>query len=135
MKRIEVDAGSIQVVGGGRRRAAGPPPPQTGIGAFLRRHRLRAAALIAAIELLVFVFGSRPEATILMLIAIGAIVVHFAIGSRLPYAARQVTWMAAVAQALVALFPVLFGLTTLAVLVMLFGAVLIGLMLVLGDRK
>jgi hypothetical protein len=85
-------------------------------GRWLRRHRTKIAFWIAVAEAIVLVFGavSRPGA---VLVAVLILIAYFWLGRRLrsPFA-RDLAWIAAVSQALVALIPVfLFVLTGLAI--------------------
>jgi hypothetical protein len=139
VKRIEVDPDDVQVVVVGQR-TYGAPPPTDGSGAppsFLRRHRLKFAIALTVIELLVLGVGNYLGAWIILLaIAIAAVAIHVFAGPYLPQALRQVTWIIATTQAVVALFPVAFiGASIVVVAILLIGVLLLLAMLLLGDRR
>lgn len=104
-------------------------------GRWLRERRLWVALWIAVIEgiLVAFEVISWPVAVV---IAIAIIVLHFAVTSRSRSdSVRQVSWVAAVSQALVALVPVLVVVVgTLALIVVALLAVVV-LILLLSDRR
>jgi len=104
-------------------------------GRWLHARRLRIALWTAVAEgiLVVLHVISWPIAVIL---AVAVIVVYFSVGNRLPSdAARQVAWIAAVSQALVALVPVLVIVVgTLALIAVAILAV-VALVLLLSDRR
>jgi hypothetical protein len=107
----------------------------TGPGRWLRERRLWVALWIAVIEgiLVAFEVISWPVAVI---IAIAVILLHFGVTSRSRSdSVRQVSWIAAVSQALVALVPVLVVVVgTLALIVVALLAV-VALILLLSDRR
>jgi hypothetical protein len=103
-------------------------------GRWLRRHRTKIAFWIAVAEAIVLVFGavSRPGA---VLVAVVILIAYFWLGRRLrsPFA-RDLAWIAAVSQALVALVPVLlFVLTGLAIVAVAILA--IAALIVLFGRR
>jgi hypothetical protein len=103
-------------------------------GRWLRRHRTKIAFWIAVAEAIVLVFGavSRPGA---VLVAVVILIAYFWLGRRLrsPFA-RDLAWIAAVSQALVALIPVLlFVLTGLAIVAVAILA--IAALIVLFGRR
>jgi hypothetical protein len=104
-------------------------------GRWLRERRLWVALWIAVIEgiLVAFEVISWPVAVI---IAIAVILLHFGVTSRSRSdSVRQVSWIAAVSQALVALVPVLVVVVgTLALIVVALLAV-VALILLLSDRR
>jgi hypothetical protein len=106
----------------------------TRAGRWLRQNRLRIAFWIAVIEGLLLVFGEITRWGTL-LVAVLIIVGYFALGSRLRSPlARDVAWIAAVSQALVALVPVLlFVLTGLAIVAVAILA--IAALIVLFGRR
>jgi hypothetical protein len=57
------------------------------------------------------------------------------LGRYLPYNLRQLTWIFALTQALVALFPIFLGVSVVIIVILLVFAVLAGLALLLGDRR
>jgi hypothetical protein len=88
----------------------------TRTGRWLRRNRIKIAFWIAVAEAIALVFGlvNRPGAIV---IAVLILIAYFWLGRRFrsPFA-RDLAWIAAVSQALVALVPVLlFVLTGLAI--------------------
>ena len=75
-------------------------------GRWLRRYRTRIAFWIAVVEAILLVFGGINRWGALF-VAVLVIVGYFAIGSRLRTpVARDLAWIAAVSQALVALVPI-----------------------------
>ncbi len=130
MKRIQVDPVDVQIVGGALR-----PPPPTGVGGWLRRTRFRLAAGLAAIEVLAFAFHGVSRLALFAL-AVALLLLHFTIGRRIPsYAIRQLTWTLAFAQALVAIFWLVLGVTVFLIGIVLVLAIVIGLAMLLGDRR
>jgi hypothetical protein len=107
----------------------------TRLGRWLRGRRLRVALWIAVIEgiLVAFKVISWPFAVV---IAIAIIILHFGVTSRARSdAVRQISWTAAVSQALVALVPVLVVIVgTLSLIVVALLAV-VALILLLSDRR
>jgi hypothetical protein len=105
------------------------------IGRWLRARRVRIALWTAVVEgvLVVFHVISWPLAIIL---AVAVIALYFSVGNRLGSdAARQVGWIAAVSQALVALVPVLLILVgTLALIAVAILAVM-ALIVLFSDRR
>ena len=104
-------------------------------GRWLRRYRIRIAFWIAVVEGLLLVFGtiSRWGA---LLVAVLIIVGYFAIGSRLHApAARDVAWIAAVSQALVALIPVLLIVVSTLALIAVGILAVVALIVLFGDRR
>ncbi len=137
-RRIEVDPSDVRVVMA-QSYARGAPPPSGGTPLpFLRRHRVKLGLGLAIIELIVLGFGPGDylrQWIGLLAIAVAAIFVQIALSRYLPYILRQVTWAVAFAQALVALFPIFFGVGIVIIVILLLFAVLAGLALLLGDRR
>lgn len=137
-RRITVDPNDVRVVMA-ESYARGAPPPSGGAPLpFLRRHRVKLGLGLAIIELIVLGFGPGDylrQWIGLLAIAVAAIFVQIALSRYLPYILRQVTWAVAFAQALVALFPIFFGVGVVIIVILLFFAVLAGLALLLGDRR
>lgn len=137
-RRIEVDPSDVRVVVS-ESFAYGAPPPTGGEPLpWLRRHRAKLALAVAIIELLVLGFGPGGflhEWLALLAIAIAVVFLYVVLRQRLPYAIRQVVWIIAVAQSLVALFPIFLGVGVVIVAILLIFAVLAGLALLLGDRR
>jgi hypothetical protein len=105
---------------------------------WLRRHRAKLAAGLAIVELLAL--GLAPGDLLrswvaLLAVAIAAVFIHVVASRWLPYSVRQVTWAIALAQSLVALFPVFLGVGIVIIAVLLVFAALAGLVLLLGDRR
>ena len=98
-------------------------------GRWLRRYRTRIAFWIAVVEAIALVFGfvSRPGE---ILVAVVILIAYFWLGRRLrsPFA-RDLAWIAAVSQALVALVPVLLfvvtGLAIVAVAILAIAALIV----------
>ena len=101
----------------------------TRTGRWLRRHRTKIAFWIAVAEAIALIFGlvSRPGA---ILVAVVILIAYFWLGRRLhsPFA-RDLAWIAAVSQALVALVPVLLfvvtGLAIVAVAILAIAALIV----------
>jgi|SRR5215210_3129872 len=107
----------------------------TRTGRWLRAHRTRIAFWIAVAEAILLVFGavSRPGA---LLVAVLVIVGYLWLGRRIQSPqARDVFWIAAVSQALVALVPLLlFVVTAVAVVAVAILAVVALVVLFSGRR-
>jgi len=107
----------------------------TRTGRWLYQHRTKIAFWIAVAEAILLVFGaiSRPGA---LLVAVLVIVGYFWLGRRIHSPlVRDVVWIAAVSQALVALVPVLlFVVTALAVVAVAILAVVALVVLFSGRR-
>lgn len=137
-RRIEVDPDDVRVVSV-RSFSYGAPPPTGGAPLpWLRRHRAKLALGLAIVELLAL--GLAPGDLLrswvaLLAVAVAAVFIHVVASRWLPYSVRQVTWAIALAQALVALFPVFLGVGIVIIAVLLVFAVLAGLVLLLGDRR
>ena len=137
-RRIEVDPDDVRVVSV-RSFSYGAPPPTGGAPMpWLRRHRAKLAAGLAIVELLAL--GLAPGDLLrswvaLLAVAIAAVFIHVVASRWLPYSVRQVTWAIALAQSLVALFPVFLGVGIVTIAVLLVFAALAGLVLLLGDRR
>jgi hypothetical protein len=106
----------------------------TRTGRWLRRNRIKIAFWIAVAEAIALVFGlvNRPGAIV---IAVLILIAYFWLGRRFrsPFA-RDLAWIAAVSQALVALVPVLlFVLTGLAIVAVAILA--IAALIVLFGRR
>jgi hypothetical protein len=137
MKRINVDPTDVHVIVTGTSHGA-PPPRGSAPLPWLRRHRAKLALGLAVVELLVFGFGPGDflrNWVGLLAIAIAAIFLHVVASRFLPYTLRQVTWIIALAQALVALAPVFLIGSIVVVAILLVFVVLAGLALLLGDRR
>ncbi|MEI6625118.1 MAG: hypothetical protein WCO40_02130 [Thermoleophilia bacterium] len=138
MKRIEVDPSDVRVVQAetwsytSSQPTGGEPRP------FLRRHRAKFALALAIIELIALGFGPGNflhQWLLLLAIAFGAVFLHAVIARYLPYNLRQLTWIFALTQALVALFPIFLGVGVVIIVILLVFAVLAGVALLLGDRR
>lgn len=104
-------------------------------GRWLRRYRTRIAFWIAIVEAILLVFGaiSRWGA---LLVAVLIIVGYFAVGSRLRSPpARDIAWIAAVSQALVALVPILVILIGTLALIAVGILAIVALVVLFGDRR
>ena len=102
---------------------------------WLRRIRLRLAVWIAVVEGLLLVFGILNRWATLFVAAL-VIVGYLAVASRLrPGAARDVAWIAAVSQALVALIPVLLIVVSTMALVAVAVLAVVALVILFGDRR
>ena len=102
-------------------------------GRWLRERRLRLALWIAVAEGLLAVFVIPRYAVALL--AAAAIAFHFWVGRRLRVdAARQISWIAATSQALVALVPALVIVVGTFALVAVALLALVALIALLSDR-
>jgi hypothetical protein len=111
------------------------PPDERGFAATLRRIRLRAAIGIGIVLGLLALFGGLSK-WILVLVAIGLVVFHFNVGRQLRYATlRQVSWIGTFGVTLGALLPAIIGFVAFSVILIGMIALLIALMLLMGDRK
>jgi hypothetical protein len=103
-------------------------------GRWLRERRLKTAFWIAVIEGLLIVVHAIPW-QVAIIVAVAVIAIHFWAGNRLGSdAARQVSWIAAVSQALVALIPVLVILVGTLALIAVAAIAVVALILLLSDR-
>jgi hypothetical protein len=104
-------------------------------GRWLRHYRTRIAFWIAVVEALLLVVGviNRWAA---LLVAVLIIVGYFWVGTRLrPGVARDVGWIAAVSQALVALVPILVILVGTLALIAVGVLAVVALVVLFGDRR
>jgi vacuolar-type H+-ATPase subunit I/STV1 len=107
----------------------------TRTGRWLRERRLRVALWIAVIEgiLVVFHVISWPVA---LVIAVAVVVLYFGMVGRLRSdGLRQLAWIAAVSQALVALVPVLVIIVGTLALILVAILAVVALVLLLSDRR
>jgi uncharacterized membrane protein len=135
VKRIEVDPSDIRIttLGAGR-----DPAPAGGAGAWLRRYRLRLAGGLALLEALLWAFY--VSKLLLLAVAVAAVALHFFVTPRIrSYTFRQISWVVAFAQALVAIGSVLLVVFTTLVAILIFGFLVLlvigGLAALLGDRR
>jgi hypothetical protein len=104
-------------------------------GRWLRRYRTRIAFWIAVVEGLLLVFGAISRWAAL-LVAVVIIVGYFALATRLrSLVVRDVAWIAAVSQALVALIPILIIVVGTLALVAVGILALVALIVLFGDRR
>jgi hypothetical protein len=102
---------------------------------WLRQSRLKIAFGIAVVEGLLLVFGEISRWGTLLL-AVLIIVAYFAFGSRLRQPlARDVAWIAAVSQALVALIPILLIVVSTVALIAVGILAIVALIVLFGDRR
>jgi hypothetical protein len=126
VKRIEVDPSDVRVVG-----AAEPAPKKRDSRFGLR---LKIAAAIAAVEIIaVAVGGVRP--LLMMLVAVVAVAFHLFVGRKAPTAIREVSWILAISQAMVALFIAAIGTAMFVLGIVVVLALIIGVMMILGERR
>lgn len=138
VKRIEVDPSDVRVVQSQTWSYTSSPPTGGAPPPFLRRHRAKLAIGLAIIELIALGFGPGNflrQWLVLLAVAIGAVFLHAVVARYLPYNLRQLTWIFALTQALVALFPIFFGVGVVIIVILLVFAVLAGVALLLGDRR
>jgi hypothetical protein len=117
-------------------RAGGRPPEELPrVAAWIRRYRFRLALALALFEVIVFALGSVNRFALLA-VAILIILGYISFGRSLPSATlRQVAWVVAFAQGLVALFPLALGLSLFVIGIVAVVALLIMMMLLLGERS
>ena len=135
MKRIEIDPSDIRITTLGY---GGGPAPAGGAGGWLRRYRLRLAGALALLETLLWALDVSRIA--LLAVAVGAVALHLFVTPRIPsYTFRQVSWVVAFAQALVAIGSILLVVFTTLVAILIFGFLVLlvigGLAALLGDRR
>lgn len=138
VKRIEVDPSDVRVVQSETRSYTSSQPMGGAPLPFLRRHRAKFALALAIIELFALGFGPGnllQQWLLLLAIAFGAVFLQVVLGRYLPYNLRQLTWIFALTQAFVALFPIFLGVSVVIIVILLVFAVLAGLALLLGDRR
>jgi|APGre2960657505_1045072.scaffolds.fasta_scaffold00227_8 hypothetical protein len=138
VKRIEVDPSDVRVVQAETRSYTSSQPTGGAPLPFLRRHRAKIALALAIIELFALGFGPGnllQQWLLLLAIAFGAVFLQVVLGRYLPYNLRQLTWIFALTQAFVALFPIFLGVSVVIIVILLVFAVLAGLALLLGDRR
>ena len=101
----------------------------------LRRNRLRIAFWIAVVEGALLVFGVLNRWATLLVAAV-IILGYFAVAPRLRSGPlRDVTWIAAVSQALVALIPILLIVVGTLALVAVGILAVVALIVLFGDRR
>ena len=138
VKRIEVDPSDVRVVQSDTWSYTSSSPTGGVPAPFLRRHRAKLALALAIVELFALGFGPGDllrQWLVLLAVAIGAVFLHVVVARYLPYSLRQLTWIFALTQALVALFPIFLGVGVVIIVILLVFAVLAGLALLLGDRR
>jgi hypothetical protein len=102
---------------------------------WLRRYRTRIALWIAVVEAILLVFGLVDRWAVL-LVAVVIIVGYFAFLRQLrSRMARDVGWVAAVSQALVALVPILVILVGTLALIAVGLLAAVALIFLFGDRR
>jgi hypothetical protein len=102
---------------------------------WLRRYRTRIAFWIAVIEGILLAFGAISRWGALV-VAVLIILGYFAFGSRLrSLLARDVAWIAAVSQALVALVPILVIVVGTVALIAVGILAIVALIVLFGDRR
>lgn len=104
-------------------------------GRWLRSNRTTIAFVIALVEAVLLVLGeiSRPGALVVAVLVLGA---YFWLGRwlRSPLA-RDVAWIAAVSQALVALVPLLLFVVTAVAVVAVAALAVVALVVLFGGRR
>ena len=137
-RRIEVDPGDVRVVTASTWSYGAPPPTGGEPLPFLRRHRAKIAVGITVVECVALGLagaGFLRSMVLLLILAAIAVSVHILVRDRLPYWARQLTWILALSQALALLFPFLVIGGIIAIAIVLAFLVLAGLAILLGDRR
>jgi hypothetical protein len=135
VKRIEVDPSDIRITTLGY---SSDPAPAGGPGAWLRRYRLRLAGGLAILETLLWAFNVSKIG--LLAVAVAAVAFHFLVTPRIrSYTFRQLSWVVAFGQALVAIGAILLVVFTTLVAILIFGFLVVlvigGLAALLGDRR
>jgi hypothetical protein len=104
-------------------------------GRWLRARRLRIALWIAVLEGVLVLIGAIPRWPAL-LVAAAVILVYLFAGRRLAsYSGRQITWIAAASQVLVALVPVLLILVGTLALILVAVLAIVALIALFSDRS
>ena len=107
----------------------------TRTGRWLRRYRTRIAFWIAVVEAILLVFHAISRWGALLVAAL-VIVGYFALSPRLRSPlARDVAWIAAVSQALLALVPILVILVGTFALIAVGVLAIVALAVLFGDRR
>jgi uncharacterized membrane protein len=102
---------------------------------WLRRYRTRIALWIAVVEAILLVFGL-VNRWVVLLVAVAIIVGYFALVRQLrSRLARDIGWVGAVSQALVALVPVLIILVGTLALIAVGVLAVVALIFLFGDRR
>ena len=102
---------------------------------WLRRYRIRLALAIAIAEAILLVAGAIDKWAALLVAAL-VVVGYFAVGPRLRSAtARDVFWVAAVSQAIVALVPFLVILIGTLTLIAVGVLAVVALVVLFADRR
>lgn len=107
----------------------------TRAGRWLRERRLRLAFGIALVEAILIVFDAIPSLTALL---VGALILafYFGVGRHARSdTLRQASWTAALSQVLVAFVPVVTFVVGALVVVAVAVAVIVGLFVLLRDRR
>ncbi len=104
-------------------------------GRWLRRHRVRIALWLAVAEGVLVLFGVIPGWTAIG-VAAALLLFYVLVGRNLsPETARQVAWIGAVSQVLVAVLPVLVALLTMIAIIALVVLAAVALALLFLDRR
>jgi hypothetical protein len=107
----------------------------TRAGRWLRENRVRIAIWLAVAEGLLVLVGAIPKFAAIV-IALLVIVGYFTFARRLTWhTGRQVVWIAAASQAIVALVPVLAIIVGTLALVAVGVIAVVALVLLFGDRR
>jgi hypothetical protein len=104
-------------------------------GRWLRQHRLQIALWIAVVEGVLVLFGVIPAWTAVGIAAL-LLLFYVLVGRRLPIdSGREIAWIGAFSQLLVAILPVLLALLTMVAIVALVVIAAIALALLFLDRR
>ena len=104
-------------------------------GRWLRAHRLRIALAIAVVEGLLVVLDV-VDWWVAVVVAVAAIAFYLVAGRTLAsYTARQASWIAAAAQALVVLVPVLLVVVSWLAIMAVAVLAIVALVLLFRDRR
>jgi hypothetical protein len=104
-------------------------------GRWLRRNRLRLALWIAVLEGLLVLVDVIPTWTAIA-VAVGLVLFYVIVGRNVPSdTVRQVSWIGAVSQLLVATLPILIALLTMVAIIVLVIIAAVALALLFLDRR
>jgi hypothetical protein len=127
VKRIEVDPSDVRVVGPGGAQAPRRREARFGL-------RLKIAGVIAFAEFVLIAFGG-VNRLLLTAVAVALVAFHVFVGRNLPTLLRHVSWTLALSQAFVALLIAAIGISLFVVGILLVLALIIGVMMLLGERR
>jgi hypothetical protein len=110
------------------------PPPEPRLAAWIRQRRLKLAAALALVEIVLLLVGD-VAGRHLLIVGLVAVLGYFLLRDRLPPTLRQVAWVLAFAQGLVALLPAFIGFSLFVLGIVALLGLLVLMMVLLGDRE